>query len=69
MIIKRIDLSLINVSNLEKAKQFYVDVLGSKLNVYEKDFGWMEVEAPEGGMNLGIAQVKPGALKNLASMQ
>ncbi len=55
MAIKSIDLSWIVVSDLKKAKELFVDTLGFKAEVYEEQYGWMELVAPEGGMRLGVA--------------
>lgn len=58
MAIKKVDLSWITVSDISKAKTFFVDVLGFKVRTYEEKYGWLELVAPEGGMALGVAQAQ-----------
>lgn len=53
-IVKRMDLSWIVVSNLEKAKEFYTQVLGLKVHEYAQEYKWLEVIGHDGGMILGI---------------
>lgn len=52
----KIELSWIVVSDLKKAKQFYIDVLGLKVNESSDEYGWLEVQGTDGGSLLGIAQ-------------
>lgn len=66
MAVKSSDLSWIVVSDFDKAVRFFTEVVGLKLMTREDKYGWAELEAPEGGMQLGIAlagkenHVKPG---------
>lgn len=59
MAIKKVELSWITVSDIAKAKELFVDILGFEVRSYEEKYGWMELIAPEGGMALGVAQAKP----------
>jgi len=67
MSIRRSDLAWITVSDIEKAKKFFVDKLGMKLNVEDATYGWLELSgSEEGGAVLGVGcddeqnPVKPG---------
>lgn len=51
-------LNWIVVENLDKAVQFYTEIVGLKLNSLCKDYGWAELSGPEGG-RLGIAVQNP----------
>ncbi len=55
-IVKRMDLSWIIVSDLEKAKQFYTEVLGLIVHEYTQEYKWLEVIGKDGGMLLGICE-------------
>jgi len=55
MAIKSLNLVWITVSNLEKAENFFTKVLGLKLNIIDKQNGWLELMAGEGGCRLGVA--------------
>lgn len=61
MAIKRVSLSWVNVSSLEKTRAFFVDTLG--LNVFEKheEFGWMELQGKQGGVVMGTGVVNPNS--------
>ncbi len=61
----------INVSDMPKAKAFYVDRLGLKVAMdYRKDDGnrWVSLSLPEGGASItlaratGFANMKPGTM-------
>ncbi|MCF7799397.1 VOC family protein [Candidatus Babeliales bacterium] len=56
MKIRKIELAWIVVSDLNKAKSFYTDILG--LDIYEssEEYGWLEVKGNSGGAALGIAK-------------
>ncbi len=58
--IKKMELSWITVSDLEKAKKFYTEVLGLKVKQYTKEYNWLEVIGHDGGMILGICQEQKG---------
>ncbi len=64
--IKKIELSWITVSDIQKAKKFFVDTLGMQLTSNSSEYQWLEVQGNEGGMLLGIGQcneeygTKPG---------
>jgi predicted enzyme related to lactoylglutathione lyase len=53
--IKSSDLSWIVVSDLEKARRFFVDALGLEEKTYVAEVGWSEMECSEGGARIGIA--------------
>ncbi len=48
-------LSWIVVKDIDKAIQFYTDVVGLTLHVKSPEYGWAELSGPE-GCRLGIAQ-------------
>lgn len=54
--IKKIELSWIVVSDINKAKKFFVDHIGLKIDTEDKEMGWLELSGHEGGAILGIAQ-------------
>lgn len=67
MSIRRSDLSWITVSDLDKAKKFFVEKLGMNLKTEDSTFGWLEFSgSQEGGSVLGVGRddahnpVKPG---------
>ncbi|MCL4361496.1 VOC family protein [Candidatus Dependentiae bacterium] len=67
MAIKKIELAWIAVSDLKKAKKFFVDNLGLNLEVDSPEFNWMELQGKNGGTLLGIGKadeeyspVRPG---------
>lgn len=60
MAIKRADLAWITVSNLNKAKNFFVDTLGLELREEDAKIKWLELSGAEGGALLGVAE-KDGA--------
>lgn len=47
-------LSWITVSDIEKAKKLFVDVLGMKVGAEAKEYNWLELEL--NGIRLGIGQ-------------
>lgn len=69
MAIKRIDLSWIVVSDFNKSKDFFKNVLNLDLLESNEQFGWAELKGKAGGCLLGLARysaddpfdVKPGA--------
>jgi predicted enzyme related to lactoylglutathione lyase len=56
MIIDKIELAWIVVSDIQKAINFYTDILGLQLKEFHKEFGWAELSGSNGGALLGIAQ-------------
>lgn len=54
--IKGAKLAWIVVSDLKKSMQFFTEKLGFKEKMFAEEFQWAELEAPEGGMTIGIAQ-------------
>lgn len=65
MIIKQVGLAAITVSDLHKAKSFFVDMLGLKISTNAPEYGWLELVGTEGGSPLGVGQENPqhGSLK------
>jgi predicted enzyme related to lactoylglutathione lyase len=55
---KGIFLSWIVVKDIEKAIEFYTEVVGLELKEYHKEFRWAELSGP-GGSILGIGQEGP----------
>lgn len=53
---KEIVLSCLTVSDLEKAKRFFVNILGLRLKDYQEEHRWMKIGGKEGSV-LGIGQV------------
>ena len=49
-------LAWIVVKDIKKAVQFYTEVVGLKLLKLHEEFGWAELQGPNGGAMLGIAQ-------------
>ena len=60
MAVKRIDLAWIEVSDWEKAKQFFTEVVGLKVVSTQEQFGWMELRGADGGTLLGVAKSNEG---------
>jgi predicted enzyme related to lactoylglutathione lyase len=54
MSIKRMDLAWISVSDIAKAKKFFVETLGMKLSSEAPEYGWMELQGHDGGTLLGV---------------
>lgn len=52
---KSIELIWIVVSDLEKAINFYTEMVGFNLETKEEQFGWAELRGPEGAF-LGLAE-------------
>lgn len=58
MNLKSIQLVWIAVKDLKKAIAFYTNVIGMKLKEESPEYGWAELEAPQGGPRLGLAQMQ-----------
>lgn len=56
MVAKAMELSWVSVDNLKEAVKFYTEVLGLKLMELNEQYGWAELQAPNGGMRLGLGQ-------------
>lgn len=56
MAVKKIGLAWINVSDIKKSEQFFVDTLGLKLNEKSDEYGWMELTGVNGGGVLGVGK-------------
>lgn len=67
MVAKQINLAWVVVSDLDKAVEFYTDVVGMELNNRSAEYGWAELSARDGGAILGVAEsndqepMKPGS--------
>lgn len=59
MVAKRSDLSWIMVSDIQKAKKFFTEVVGLEVRADTPEFGWIELSAKDGGAALGIGQFNP----------
>ena len=59
MVVKRSDLSWILVSDINKAKKFFTEVLGLEIRSDTPEYGWVELMPKEGGAALGIGQYNP----------
>lgn len=59
MVVKRSDLAWISVSDIAKAKKFFTEVVGLKVCCDTPEYGWLELQAPEGGALLGVGQHNP----------
>jgi len=58
--LKSSNMSWITVSDIKKAKQFFVEVLGFKEQNFHEDFGWAELSGhDEGGARIGLGQSNP----------
>lgn len=53
---KSFDLAWIVVKDIKKAVKFYTETVGLKLLKLHEEFGWAELQGPNGGAMLGIAQ-------------
>jgi predicted enzyme related to lactoylglutathione lyase len=53
---KSFDLAWIVVKDLKEAVKFYTETVGLKLLELHEEFGWAELQGPNGGAMLGIAQ-------------
>lgn len=56
MAIKSTNLSWITVSDIKKAKEFYVNKLGLILEEESEFYPWLELRAPDSSYRLGVAQ-------------
>jgi len=59
MAAKSMELAWIVVKDIKKAIKFYTEVVGLKLKQEDDKFGWAELQGPEGGAHLGLAQEHP----------
>jgi catechol 2,3-dioxygenase-like lactoylglutathione lyase family enzyme len=64
MAIKKIEMSWIVVSDLERSQKFFVDTLGLKLDNFAPEYNWLEVSTPEGDCALGIGADSSMQIKN-----
>lgn len=54
--IKSANLVWVSVSDIKKAKKFFVDTLGLKELSFSEEWGWAELSGKEGGTMIGLAQ-------------
>lgn len=59
MVAKRSDLAWITVSDINKAKKFFTEVVGLQVRTDTAEYGWLELVAKDGGSALGIGQSNP----------
>ena len=59
MTVKRSDLSWITVSDINKAKKFFTEVVGLEVRTDTPEWGWVELIAKDGGCALGLGQYNP----------
>lgn len=59
MIAKRSDMAWIHVSDIQKAKKFFTEVLGLEIRQDTPEHNWMELVAKDGGSALGVGQYNP----------
>ncbi|HEV2917407.1 MAG TPA: VOC family protein [Candidatus Babeliales bacterium] len=66
MAVQSFELAWISVSDIAKARKFFVDTLGMKIVSDHSEFNWLEVEGQNGGARIGIGScgeqspLKPG---------
>lgn len=59
MKIKKIELSWVIVSDFEKSKKFFSETLGLHIAEKSPNYNWMELEAEDKGMRLGVGEYEP----------
>lgn len=57
--IKSMELAWVTVTDIRKAKQFFVETLGLQVTDDAVEHGWLELTAPGDTFVLGIGQVQP----------
>lgn len=57
MNVKSIDLAWISVTDMKKAREFFVDTLGLSVGCDTPEYGWIELKGSAGGAQLGIGAV------------
>ena len=60
MAVKKSELSWITVSDWEKAKTFFTEVVGLEVVSAQEQYGWMELRGAGGGALLGVAKSHEG---------
>jgi predicted enzyme related to lactoylglutathione lyase len=56
MVVQSIALGWIAVSDIDKSRKFYKDILGLTEDTFSKEYGWAELTAPTGGFHLGLVK-------------
>ena len=59
MVAKRSDMAWITVSDIQKAKKFFTEVVGLEVRTDTPEYGWVELVAKDGGSALGVGQCNP----------
>jgi predicted enzyme related to lactoylglutathione lyase len=59
MVVKDMKMSWISVSDLNKAKTFFKDILGLKIHQESPEFQWIEMQTDKGDAMLGLAGPYP----------
>jgi predicted enzyme related to lactoylglutathione lyase len=59
----KMELSWVAVSDLDKAVDFYTNVVGLEIKEKHDLFGWAELQGKDGGARLGLAQMEDQDLK------
>lgn len=59
MAIKKMELAWIVSTDLNKAKEFYQDVLGLQVKNFTPEHKWMELVGKDGGLSLGVGEYNP----------
>lgn len=60
MVVKKTGLAWIHVTDMDKTKKLFVDLLGMKVVDDQPQFGWMELEGVEGGSRIGVGKAIEG---------
>lgn len=56
MKVNKIELAWITVSDIKKAEEFFNKTLGLNIIAKADEYGWLELQASDGGTFLGVAQ-------------
>jgi predicted enzyme related to lactoylglutathione lyase len=55
-VVKSFNLAWIVVSDIKKARKFFIETLGLKEHIYTEEYGWAELSGQDGGTKIGLAQ-------------
>jgi predicted enzyme related to lactoylglutathione lyase len=56
MPVQSLELAWVVVSDFKAALKFYTETLGLKVMELSEEYGWAELQGPDGGMRLGLAK-------------
>jgi predicted enzyme related to lactoylglutathione lyase len=56
---KSFDLAWVSVTDMDKAKKFFVDTLGMKIVEDNAEYNWVELSGQNGGTRLGFGTCSP----------